>query len=243
MCPRTRSSPPSTRYASRRNSSRPSQTSSATHSSMSTMRTLLVDSVSKQTRHILYKYVSLKSGGIPLLVSIVVVVSVDPVRIPGLLIRPNGTSLLRSQLRIAIAIHSYSSHLRQHGRRLNLVSVLLEHRRELRGKLLHHVVVALRLAEADGVLLAVELQLHHVVRIAEAPVAGEAVSPLTMRSYPSHTETNATVRHPAHVPRERLLLSLLNGVINLENLDLEVRSHASLPPCGSSRTREQGSVS
>ena len=170
-------------------------------------------------------------------------VSVDPVRIPGLLIRPNGTSLLRSQLPIAISHHPYSSHLRQHGGRLNLVGVLLEHGRELRRKLLHHVLVALRLAEADRILLAIELQLHHVVRIAEAPVAGEAISPLTVSSYPLATPNDPTVRHPAHVPRKRLLLSLLNGVVNLENLDLHMSLHTSPSPCGFSRTKEQGSVS
>ena len=136
-------------------------------------------------------YVSLKPRRIPLLLRVIIVVPVDPVRVPRLLVRPDGASLLRTQLALTHPHRAYRSHLGQHGGRLNLVGVLLEHGRELRGQLLHLVIEALRLTEADGVLLAVELELHHLVGVAEAPVAGLRVSPLSMSRYAVNDTQNA----------------------------------------------------
>ena len=53
----------------------------------------------------MYKYVSLKSGVIPLLFSVVVVISVNPVRIPGLFVSPDRAGLLRSKLPINSTIY------------------------------------------------------------------------------------------------------------------------------------------
>ena len=129
------------------------------------------------------RYVPLKSRGVPLLLSIIVVISVNPVRVPRLLVRPDRARLLRTKLHLNQPFLPYSSHLRQDGGGLDLVGVLLEHGRELRRKLFHLVIEALGLAEADGVLLSVELQLHHLVRIAESPVARQIVSPLSVGRY------------------------------------------------------------
>ena len=127
-----------------------------------------------------YTCVLLKSRSVPLLLGIVVVIPINPVRIPRLLVRPDAASLLRSQLHITSPSRHHSSHLRQHGGRLDLVCVLLVHRRNLRRKLAHLELVALRLAEADRVLLLLELQLHHLVRVREAPVACQLITPLTV---------------------------------------------------------------
>lgn len=127
-----------------------------------------------------YTCVLLKSRSVPLLLGIVVVIPINPVRIPRLLVRPDAASLLRSQLHITSPSRHHSSHLRQHGGRLDLVCVLLVHRRNLRRQLAHLELVALRLAEADRVLLLLELQLHHLVRVREAPVACQLITPLTV---------------------------------------------------------------
>lgn len=127
-----------------------------------------------------YTCVLLKSRSVPLLLGIVVVIPINPVRIPRLLVRPDAASLLRSQLHITSPPHHHSSHLRQHGGRLDLVCVLLVHRRNLRRQLAHLELVALRLAEADRVLFLLELQLHHLVRVREAPVACQLITPLTV---------------------------------------------------------------
>ena len=127
-----------------------------------------------------YTCVLLKSRRVPLLLGIIVVIPIDPVRIPRLLVRPDAASLLRSQLPLISRPQHYRSHLRQHRRRLNLVGVLLVQRRELRRKLAHLELVALRLAEADRVLLLLELQLHHLVRVREAPVARQLITPLAV---------------------------------------------------------------
>ena len=136
-------------------------------------------------------YVSLKSRRIPLLLRVIIVVSVDPMRVPRLLIRPDGASLLRTQLRLMHLHRTHSSHLGQHSGRLNLIGILLEHGRELRGQLLHLVIEALCLAEADCILLTVELELHHLVRVTEAPVAGLRISPLSVSRYAVNKTRNA----------------------------------------------------
>ena len=112
-------------------------------------------------------------------------------RVPRLLIRPDGASLLRTQLRLMHLHRTHSSHLGQHSGRLNLIGILLEHGRELRGQLLHLVIEALCLAEADCILLAVELELHHLVRVTEAPVAGLRISPLSVSRYAVNKTRNA----------------------------------------------------
>ena len=107
-------------------------------------------------------------------------ITVNPAGSERFFISPNGASLLGTKLHINASTIRYSSHLSKNSRRLNLISVLLKHGRELRRKLFHLELESLRLAEADGILLALKLQLHHIVRIAEAPVAGELISELSV---------------------------------------------------------------
>ena len=124
-------------------------------------------------------------------------VAINPMRIPWLFVCPNASSLLGSQ----------SFHLCNHCRRLNLVSVLLEHWRELRRKWIHFILESLCFTETNRVLLLLKLQLHHLVRIRKAPVSCQFVSPLTV----------SRVCLPTHIPRESLLLSFLNWIILLVN--------------------------
>lgn len=140
----------------------------------------LVVLVCEQTTHLIYKYVSLKSRSIPLLSTIVIMVAINPMRIPWLFVCPNASSLLGSQLSINTSYFAYSFHLCNHCRRLNLVSVLLEHWRELRRKWIHFILESLCFTETNRVLLLLKLQLHHLVRIRKAPVSCQFVSPLTV---------------------------------------------------------------
>ena len=140
----------------------------------------LVATVSSQTSHLIYKYVSLKSRSIPLLSTIVVMVAINPVRIPWLFVCPNASSLLGSQLFINTSCFAYRFHLCNHRRRLNFVSILLEHWRELGRKWVHFILETLCLTETNRILLLLKLQLHHLVRIRKTPVSCQFVSPLTV---------------------------------------------------------------
>ena len=107
-------------------------------------------------------------------------IAVNPAGSKRFFISPNGASLLRTKLYINRTPLSYSSHLSKNSGGLNLIGILFEHGRELRRKLFHLELKSLSLAEADSIFLALELQLHHIVRIAETPVAGELISELSV---------------------------------------------------------------
>ena len=107
-------------------------------------------------------------------------IAINPAGGERFFVSPNGTSLLGTKLHMKRRINEYSSHLSENGRRLNLIGVLLENRRELRRKFLNLVIETLSLAEANSIFLALELQLHHVVRIAKTPVTSQLISELSV---------------------------------------------------------------
>ena len=84
-------------------------------------------------------------------------IAINPAGGERFFVSPNGTSLLGTKLHMKRRINEYSSHLSENGRRLNLIGVLLENRRELRRKLFNLIIEALSLAETNGIFFTLKL--------------------------------------------------------------------------------------